>query len=134
LWRRHLAWGSLAVSPRDARTHARAAAAAAATAFWACLPLSRGVGVATDPLVLEPRGRIQYFEQHQQVSIMRMIMGNPTVLMMGVMGVMCYALPKMMENMDPEELKKMQVRTQHDPDMFVAHPSLTLSSECRRRR
>ncbi len=34
--------------------------------------------------------------------------GNPTVLMMGFMGLMAWGMPKMMENMDPEELKKMQ--------------------------
>lgn len=33
---------------------------------------------------------------------------NPTVLMMGFMGLMAWGMPKMMENMDPEELKKMQ--------------------------
>ena len=33
---------------------------------------------------------------------------NPTVLMMGFMGLMAWGMPKMMEGMDPEELKKMQ--------------------------
>jgi hypothetical protein len=31
------------------------------------------------PLVLEPRGRVQYFQQKAQISIVSMIMGNPTV-------------------------------------------------------
>lgn len=67
------------------------------------------------PLLLEPRGRVQYFQQHQQISIMRMIMGNPTVLMMGFMGLMAWGLPKMMENMDPEELAKMQEDMKENP-------------------
>ena len=54
------------------------------------------------PFVLEPRGTVQYFDQHEQISISGMIFRNPMVLMMLFMGLMSYAMPKMMENMDPE--------------------------------
>lgn len=40
---------------------------------------------------------------------------NPTVLMMGFMGLMAWGMPKMMENMDPEELKKMQEEMADSP-------------------
>lgn len=59
------------------------------------------------PLKLEPFAKPSYFEPRKSISIASMFM-NPMVLMMLVMGGMAYALPKLQENMDPEELKKMQ--------------------------
>ena len=38
------------------------------------------------PFVLEPRGTVQYFDQHEVVSISGMIFRNPMVLMMLFMG------------------------------------------------
>lgn len=51
------------------------------------------------PFVLEPRGQVAYFDAREQVNIMAMIFRNPTVLMMGFMGLMAWGMPKMMENM-----------------------------------
>jgi hypothetical protein len=45
----------------------------------------------------------------------RLLQRNPTVLMMGFMGLMAWGMPKMMENMDPEELKKMQEEMADSP-------------------
>lgn len=67
------------------------------------------------PLVLSPKevkpgvyAKVGYFQEHPKVSIMSMIFRNPMVLMMGFMGLMAWVMPKMMEGMDPEELKAMQ--------------------------
>ena len=74
------------------------------------------------PFVLEPRGTVQYFDQHEQISISGMIFRNPMVLMMLFMGLMSYAMPKMMENMDPEELKKMQEEMKDSPMQRMLNP------------
>jgi len=49
-----------------------------------------------------------YFAVKKQFNIMGYIMANPMMLMMGVMLIMVVVMPKMLEGMDPEELKKMQ--------------------------
>jgi len=51
---------------------------------------------------------VYYFQPKKQFNIMGYIMANPMMLMMGFMVVMMVVMPKMMEGMDPEELKKMQ--------------------------
>ncbi|KJE93570.1 hypothetical protein CAOG_04337 [Capsaspora owczarzaki ATCC 30864] len=59
------------------------------------------------PLKLQARGAAQFFQRREGVDIRGMLM-NPMVLMMGVMLIMAYAMPKMMENMDPEERRQME--------------------------
>lgn len=59
------------------------------------------------PLVFEPKGKLQYFEQRQQVNIMSFFM-NPMMIMMFVSVGLMWLMPKMMENLSPEELKEAQ--------------------------
>ena len=59
------------------------------------------------PLRIQPNGQRGYFEQRPQVGL-GYILRNPMMLMMLFSVGMMYLMPKMMENMDPEELKKMQ--------------------------
>jgi hypothetical protein len=49
-----------------------------------------------------------YFAVKKQFNLLGYIMANPMMLMMGVMLIMVVAMPKMLEGLDPEELKKMQ--------------------------
>lgn len=49
-----------------------------------------------------------YFAVKKQFNMMGYIMANPMMLMMGVMLILVVVMPKMLEGMDPEELKKMQ--------------------------
>lgn len=68
------------------------------------------------PLVIYPQATFQYFEQRRGFSIFGLFK-NPMVLMM-IMGVgLMYAMPKMMEGMDPEEKARMkqQMEAQQDP-------------------
>lgn len=65
--------------------------------------------VLEEPFVLEPYKEAEYFEPRQEFSIASLFK-NPMYLMMAVSIVMMFLLPKMMENMDPEELKQMQER------------------------
>jgi len=51
---------------------------------------------AAYPLELAALAKMQYFEARPQVSIMRMIMGNPMMLMMGVMVLLMTVAPKML--------------------------------------
>jgi len=60
------------------------------------------------PIELKPHSRIGYFQKREGFSIWKMIMGNPTMIMMAFMMGMIFFVPQMMKNMDPEQLKEMQ--------------------------
>jgi len=60
------------------------------------------------PLLIEPvKKDVDYFEQRAQFNLAALLK-NPMVWMVGITLFMMLVLPKMMENMDPEELKRMQ--------------------------
>lgn len=60
------------------------------------------------PLPLEPLvAKPTFFERREGFQWRGMLM-NPMVLMMGVTLLIMVAFPKMMANMDPEQLKEMQ--------------------------
>ena len=59
-----------------------------------------------------PKGQVfskqaLYFEQRQQMSVMSIFQQPMMLMMLFTMGIM-FCLPKMMDQMDPEEMKKMQ--------------------------
>jgi len=63
------------------------------------------------PLVLIPLGKYGYFTPREKFNWLSMIQ-NPMVLMpLLALGAM-YVMPKMMEGLDPEELKEVQERQQ----------------------
>ena len=72
--------------------------------------------VITYPLKLYPYATYQYFEPKKGFSLFRLLK-SPMVIMMIFSGVMMYALPKMMEGLDPEEKAAMrkQMEAQQDP-------------------
>jgi len=60
------------------------------------------------PLPLEPLvAKPTFFEKREGFRWSSMLM-NPMVIMMGVTVLIMFVMPKMMENMDPEQLKEMQ--------------------------
>merc|ERR1712032_89062 len=60
------------------------------------------------PLPLEPLvANLNFFEKREGFKISSILM-NPMALMMGVTLVIMLVMPKMMANMDPEQLKEMQ--------------------------
>ena len=60
------------------------------------------------PLPLEPLiAKPTFFEKREGFNWAGMFM-NPMVLMMGVTLLIMVVFPKMMQNMDPEQLKEMQ--------------------------
>ena len=60
------------------------------------------------PLPLEPLvAKPTFFEKREGFNWSGMLM-NPMVLMMGVTVLIMVVFPKMMSNMDPEQLKEMQ--------------------------
>lgn len=67
------------------------------------------------PLLANP----EFFEKRQGFQWSSIFM-NPMMIMMAVTGVIMFVLPKMMANIDPEELKKMQ-------DMQATQGSLSFS-------
>ncbi len=70
--------------------------------------------VVGHPLVLQGHAKVSYFEKKEEISVIRMITGNPMMIMMVLsFGVMMY-MPKMMEGMDKEQLKELQEQ-QGDP-------------------
>ena len=59
--------------------------------------------IPIEPLVANP----VFFEKREGFNWSGMLM-NPMVLMMGVTVLIMFVFPKMMQNMDPEQLKEMQ--------------------------
>ncbi|XP_042494414.1 ER membrane protein complex subunit 7 homolog [Macadamia integrifolia] len=69
-------------------------------------------------LVLEPLREEQYFEIREPFSVLSLIK-SPMGLMVGFMLIVVFLMPKLMENMDPEEIKRAQeeMRTQGVPSI-----------------
>jgi hypothetical protein len=68
------------------------------------------------PLILKPVSTATYFEPRQNVSL-GSLMKNPMFLMVAFTVLMAWAMPKIMEGMDPEELKEMQEKMGAQPSM-----------------
>lgn len=75
---------------------------------------------AAYPLVLNAIATYDYFEKRQGFSIFS-ILKNPMVLMMGFSAILMFAMPKMMEGLEPEEKERMQkqMAMQNDPSKML---------------
>ncbi|CAA6661460.1 unnamed protein product [Spirodela intermedia] len=62
---------------------------------------------ALSELILEPLREEQYYEVKEPFSIMSLVK-SPMGLMMGFMLVVVFVMPKLVENMDPEEIRRAQ--------------------------
>ncbi|XP_010241615.1 PREDICTED: ER membrane protein complex subunit 7 homolog [Nelumbo nucifera] len=69
-------------------------------------------------LILEPLREEQYYEIREPFSIMNVIK-SPMGLMVGFMLIVVFLMPKLMENMDPEEIRRAQeeMRSQGVPSL-----------------
>ena len=69
------------------------------------------------PLVVRPVGRLAYFVPRQTYGLSQ-VLKNPMMLMMGFTMLMVFVMPRMMKNMDPEEMEKMQEQmgSSNDPN------------------
>ncbi|XP_010526224.1 PREDICTED: ER membrane protein complex subunit 7 homolog [Tarenaya hassleriana] len=74
-------------------------------------------------LVLEPLKEEQYYEIREPFSIIS-IVKSPMGLMVGFMVVVVFLMPKLMENIDPEEMKRAQeeMRSQGVPTLSSLLP------------
>ncbi|EEF46930.1 ER membrane protein complex subunit 7 homolog [Ricinus communis] len=74
-------------------------------------------------LVLEPMRDEQYYEIREPFSIMSVVK-SPMGLMVGFMLVVMFLMPKLMENMDPEEMRRAQeeMRQQGVPSLASLLP------------
>ncbi|KAJ0663751.1 putative ER membrane protein complex subunit 7 [Helianthus annuus] len=74
-------------------------------------------------LVLEPLKEQQYYEIREPFNIMS-IVKSPMGLMIGFMVVVVFLMPKLVENMDPEEIRKAQeeMRNQGVPSLANLMP------------
>ncbi|KAF5456761.1 hypothetical protein F2P56_026206 [Juglans regia] len=74
-------------------------------------------------LVLEPLREEQYYEIREPFSLMSVVK-SPMGLMMGFMLVVMFLMPKLMENMDPEEMRRAQeeMRSQGVPSLASLLP------------
>ncbi|ESQ46672.1 hypothetical protein EUTSA_v10000323mg [Eutrema salsugineum] len=79
-------------------------------------------------LVLEPLREEQYYEVREPFSILS-IVKSPMGLMVGFMVVVVFLMPKLMENIDPEEMKQAQeeMRRQGVPSLSSLLPSVGAS-------
>lgn len=73
------------------------------------------------PLTLTALAKYQYFEQRPGFSIFSLLK-NPMLLMMIFSVGLMYAMPKMMEGLEPEEQERMrkQMEMQKDPTKMIA--------------
>ncbi|KAG9450256.1 hypothetical protein H6P81_010221 [Aristolochia fimbriata] len=69
-------------------------------------------------LVLEPLREEQYYDKREPFSLMSLVK-SPMGLMVGFMLVVVFLMPELMENMDPEEMKRAQeeMRSQGIPSL-----------------
>ncbi|KAI3929826.1 hypothetical protein MKX01_025994 [Papaver californicum] len=72
-------------------------------------------------LVLEPLKEEHYYEIREPFNAMSLLK-SPMGLMMGFMVVVVFLMPKLMENMDPEELKKAQESVGNNPSLSSLLP------------
>ncbi|OWM63789.1 hypothetical protein CDL15_Pgr006051 [Punica granatum] len=74
-------------------------------------------------LVLEPLREEQYYEIREPFSIMSVVK-SPMGLMMGFMLIVVFLMPKLVENMDPEEMRRAQeeMRSQGVPSLSSLLP------------
>jgi len=74
-------------------------------------------------LVLEPLREEHYYEIREPFSVMSLLK-SPMGLMTGFMLVVVFLMPKLMENMDPEEMKRAQeeMRNQGVPSLSSLLP------------
>ena len=66
---------------------------------------------ASYPLQFVGMAPIQYAAVKPPFSILGLIMANPMILLMGFSMLIVFAMPKLMQNMTPEELAEMQKQT-----------------------
>ncbi|KAJ3133270.1 hypothetical protein HK100_004531 [Physocladia obscura] len=69
----------------------------------------------TVPLLIPARGIFDPFTPRPKISLWSLVMANPMVLMMGGVLALFFFLPKVMDGMDPEELKKIQESRNTNP-------------------
>ncbi|KAL2613185.1 hypothetical protein R1flu_024877 [Riccia fluitans] len=79
----------------------------------------RAVAVETrrtlsDALVLEPLREELYYERREPFSVVGLLK-SPMGLMVGFMLVAVFLLPKLMESIDPEEIKRVQEEMRNQP-------------------
>lgn len=75
--------------------------------------------VPLNELVLEPLRDEYYYEKREPFSLLSLLK-SPMGLMIGLMVVAVFLLPKLMESIDPEEMKRAQEEMRNQPA-----PSLT---------
>ncbi|KAI8618703.1 hypothetical protein BC830DRAFT_1107423 [Chytriomyces sp. MP71] len=80
------------------------------------------------PLEIPARMKLDPFMPRPKMSVWGIVMGNPMLLMMGGTMALFYFLPKMLDGMDPEELKKMQESRSSQPKMEMPDMSESLAN------
>ncbi|PSS17758.1 ER membrane protein complex subunit 7 like [Actinidia chinensis var. chinensis] len=79
-------------------------------------------------LVLEPLREEQYYEIREPFSVMSVVK-SPMGLMMGFVVIVMFLMPKLVENMDPEEMRRAQeeMRNQGVPSLTSLLPGAARS-------
>eukprot|EP00934_Nitzschia_sp_Nitz4_P005758 Nitzschia sp. Nitz4//scaffold20_size174350//93122//93873//NITZ4_002106-RA/size174350-snap-gene-0.218-mRNA-1//1//CDS//3329541821//5748//frame0 len=73
------------------------------------------------PLELSPQATLEYFEKPKGFNIFGLLK-NPMIIMVLFSGVMMYLMPKMMDDLTPEEQEKMRqhMKNQQDPTQMLS--------------
>ncbi|KAI9332359.1 hypothetical protein BDR26DRAFT_1010578 [Obelidium mucronatum] len=80
------------------------------------------------PLEIPAKVILDPFTPRPKLTLMALLMGNPMLLMMGGTFALFFFLPKLMEGMDPEELKKIQENRSAQPKMEMPDVSESLAN------
>ena len=78
--------------------------------------------VIRHPIHLKAHAKYEYFQPKQGFSL-NVLLKNPMMLMMMFSIVMMFLMPKMMENLEPEERERMQkqMAAQQDPSKMLSN-------------
>eukprot|EP01018_Ginkgo_biloba_P006729 Gb_01075 [translate_table: standard] len=71
-------------------------------------------------LILEPMREEYYFEKREPFSVLSLLK-SPMGLMVGFMVIAVFLLPKLMESIDPEEMKRAQEEMRNQPAPSIAN-------------
>lgn len=75
--------------------------------------------IPCDPLVLEPHAAEAYFEKREPITVWGFLK-SPMGMMVAFMAVVVFLLPRLMDSIDPEEMKQMQEEMKRQPTPSIS--------------
>ncbi|KAM0746144.1 hypothetical protein T439DRAFT_330115 [Meredithblackwellia eburnea MCA 4105] len=80
------------------------------------------------PLVIPTSGEIVYFEVSKPFDVVKLVKGNPLLVLLGVLGLMSVAMPYLMQSLDPETLREVSENQRELHSKMAAFQNMDISS------